>query len=86
MHESSLITNLISKIEMLAKESKAGKIVSVTVRLGALSNISIDHFQEHFVHSSKGTIVQDAILEVTTSEDFSDVNAQSVIIERVEME
>jgi len=58
MHEFSLIKDLIHKITKIAHEQHASKVLSVTVKLGALSHISPDHFREHFIHASHGTITE----------------------------
>ena len=48
MHEMSLISDLLKKIEELAKKQDSKKVIGVDVKLGALSHISGDHFKEHF--------------------------------------
>ena len=58
MHEFSLIKDLIHKITKIAHEQHASKVLSVTVKIGALSHISPDHFREHFIHASHGTITE----------------------------
>ena len=52
MHESSLLKGLMTQIGNIARQHNSDKVVSVKIRLGALSNISPDHFREHFVHAS----------------------------------
>ena len=47
MHEFSLIKDLIQKITTIAHEQHASKVVSVTVKLGALSHINPDHLSEN---------------------------------------
>ena len=46
MHEASLMKNLMGKLEQLAREHGAGRVTRVSVKLGALSHFSPDHFRE----------------------------------------
>ncbi len=46
MHEMSLIHDLMRKIETIAREQNAAKVVGVKVRLGPPAHISADHFRD----------------------------------------
>jgi len=85
MHEFSLIKDLIQKIISIAHEQRASKVVAVTVKLGALSHISPDHFREHFVHASLGTISEGARLNIEFMTDVTDPQSQDVLIENIEV-
>ncbi len=85
MHELSLIKDLVRKITSVACEHRDGKIVSVTVRLGALSHISPDHFREHFNHGTQGTPAEGAQLHIKIMTDMNDPFAQEVLLESVEI-
>ena len=56
MHEHSLMKNLMEKIEQIASEQSAERVVGVKVWLGALSHMSPGHFAEHFEDASAGTL------------------------------
>lgn len=87
MHEHSLIANLIHQIENVAGgEHGAPRVVGVRVRLGALTNISADHFREHFVNETVGTIAEGALLDVVRRDDPTDPHAQEIVLESVEVE
>ncbi len=85
MHEFSLIKDLIQKIISIAHEQRASKVVAVTVKLGALSHISPEHFREHFVHASLGTISEGARLNIEFMTDVTDPQSQDVLIENIEV-
>lgn len=85
MHEHSLLKDLLKKIDTIAKENNSDKIVGVKVRLGALSHISDEHFREHFERAVKGTVAENAKLDVVTLTDISDPQAQEIILESVEV-
>lgn len=85
MHEFSLIKDLIRKIMAIAQEQHARKVTSVTVKLGALSQISTEHFREHFIHGSQGTIAEGAQLHINILNDINVPMAQDVTIENIEV-
>ncbi len=85
MHEFSLINDLIRKISFIARDQHASKVKSVTVKLGALSHIPPDHFREHFVHASRGTIAEGAQLYIEVQTEITDPQSQEVLIENIEV-
>ncbi len=86
MHEQSLMNDLMAKIETVVKDNDANRAVSVDVWLGALSHMSPDHFTEHYVESSKGTVAEGARLNITLSEDINDPDAQQILLRNIEVE
>jgi len=85
MHEFSLIKDLIQKIISIAHEQRASKVVAVTVKLGALSCISPGHFREHFNHATRGTVAEEARLNINIVNDMNDPTAQEVLLENIEV-
>ncbi len=83
MHEFSLIKDLIQKIISIAHEQHASKVLSVTVKLGAHSHISPDHFQDHFMLASRGTISEGARLNIELMTDVTDSQSQEVLIDNI---
>lgn len=86
MHEFSLIADLIKKIETVAAANKGQRVVTVKVRLGALSHISASHFREHFQQASPGTLAAGARLEIEEAVDINDPLAQQILLQSVELE
>ena len=86
MHEGTLVRDLVAKIEELAKSNGAKGVSRVKVQLGAFSHCSPEHFREHFVEEAKGTLAEQATLEVEClSEDLTDPNAQEVVLESIDI-
>ncbi len=85
MHEQSLMKDLMSKIKKIAREQSADRVAAVTVRLGALSHISADHFKEHFIEAARGTSAEGAQLNVVVLEDMNDPLAQEIILDSIEI-
>jgi len=77
MHELSLIIDLMRKIDVIAREQGARRVVGVKVRLGALSHISPAHLREHFEAAATGTIAEAATLDIEALRGERDPYAQS---------
>lgn len=58
----------------------------VEIWLGALSQFSPHHFREHYDDEARGTIAQDARLDITASDDAADPDAMHVLIRSVDLE
>lgn len=86
MHEASLMTNLMRRIDEVAKAEGAQRVLGVSVSLGALSHMSAEHFIEHFERAAVGTIAEGARLDVTVSDDLHHADAQDLLLERVAVE
>jgi hydrogenase nickel incorporation protein HypA/HybF len=86
MHESSLMTGLMRQIESVASAEEAAHVLSVAVWLGALSNMSEQHFAEHFSRASAGTIAEGTRLDVNLSTDICHADAELIRLESVEVE
>ena len=86
MHEHGLLNDLMNKIEAVVRDHDAERATKVTVKLGALSHISPEHFREHFDQRRPGSVAEHAELEVYASEDQSDPMAQEMVLESLEVE
>ena len=85
MHELSLIANLLRKIEQVAAENRASRVVKVRVWLGALSHITPEHFRVHFEDGVRSTLADGAELEVETSDDESHPEAQQILLKSLDV-
>jgi len=86
VHEASLMTGLMRRIDTVAKADGARRVTGISVWIGALCHMSAEHFAEHFEQASNGTIAEGAQLEVTVSDDTHDTNAQEIVLRHVEVE
>jgi len=86
MHELSLINNLLSKIDTVVKSNSGRRAVAVDVWLGALCHISRDRFADYFQEFSRGTVAEDAWLDIEVSQDNDDPNAQQILLRNIEVE
>lgn len=86
MHEASLMRGLMAKLESLANDQHAKRVKSVRVWLGAFSHFSAEHFREHFDQASRGTVAENALLDIEVSSDITDPRALDVILESIDVE
>lgn len=85
MHESSLMTNLLRQIESAARDQDATQVVGVTLRVGAMTNISPAHLREHFMLAARGTVAEDASLNIIAEENPSSPFATQVRLESIDI-
>jgi hydrogenase nickel incorporation protein HypA/HybF len=78
--------DLMRKIESVAHENGGVRVVRVTVRLGALSHFTVEHFREHFVDASRGTLAEGAEVDAVVEGDVQAPNADGVVLESIEVE
>lgn len=64
MHELSIVANLFEILEEKAKEKKAKKILSVTLKVGALSGAVPEFLKTAFDVYKKETFADKAILKI----------------------
>ncbi len=85
MHEASLMNDLMRKIEGVAREQNARKVLRISVKLGALSHMSARHFRDRFEVASQGTIAEGAKVEIEALTDTNDPHAQEILLESLEI-
>jgi len=85
MHERALMQDLMSKIESVARDQNAPRVVRVKVWLGALSHMTGPHFMEHFEQAAEGTVAQGADVEFEISDDITHPQARGVLLRQIEV-
>jgi len=86
MHERALMTDLMREIEAVARADGATRVTRVSVRLGALSHFTEDHFREHFADASRGTLAEGATVDAVLEDDLADPRATGVTLTGIEVE
>jgi hydrogenase nickel incorporation protein HypA/HybF len=85
MHERALMDDLVRKVLAVAEAERATSVTRIRVRLGALSHFTPEHFREHWVDATQGTIAAQAKVEATLDESLAGEAAQGVVLESVEL-
>ena len=86
MHERALMDDLMRKIETVAHENGGVRVTRITVKLGALSHFTPEHFREHFADASRGTLAEGAEVDAVLENDVHASNAADVVLESIEVE
>jgi len=86
MHERALMQDLMREIETLASADGATRVTKIEVSLGALSHFTPEHFREHFVDASRGTLAEGAEVAASLATSIDDPRAAGVVLESVEVE
>ena len=81
MHERSVLRGVLAQLDADAATEGAARITRVTVRLGALSHFTPEHFREHFEDASRGTVAEGAAVDAVTADELTGVVIESVEVE-----
>ena len=85
MHERALMDDLVRKVLAVAEAEGATSVARIRVRLGALSHFTPEHFAEHWVDATRGTLAAGADVDATLDDDATADAAQGVVLEAVEV-
>lgn len=85
MHERALMDDLVRKVLAVAEAEGASSVSRIRVRLGALSHFTPEHFVEHWVDTSRGTLAEGAAVDAAMDERLDGEAAQGVVLESVEV-
>jgi Zn finger protein HypA/HybF involved in hydrogenase expression len=86
MHEYSLLTDLMRKINLMAHENPGMKAVEVRIRLGARCGVSPAALKKEFKYLTRGTIAEHAQLDIESAHNQNDPWAEDIRLEAVELE
>lgn len=64
MHELAVTESLLQVVLRHANEGGAGKVVSISVKIGGLSDLVNEWVQRYFDHLSRGTIAEGAQIKI----------------------
>jgi len=79
------MADLIRKITTLAEAQQARQVTVVHISLGALSHISPDHLRQHFMCAAKGTVAEDARLDIDARTDITEPLALDIRLDSIEV-
>jgi hydrogenase nickel incorporation protein HypA/HybF len=86
VHEQALMSDVMREIERVAAGEGASRVTRVAVRFGPLSHFTPEHFREHFVDASRGTIAEGADVDARLDGEITGDRARDVVLEAVEVE
>jgi len=77
--------DLVCKVLAVAEAEQAARVVRIRVRLGALSHFTPEHFREHWLDASQGTVAEGAEVDATIDTELAGEAAQGVVLESVQV-
>ena len=86
VHERTLLRDVMSHVDEIARAEGATRVTGVRVRLGALSHFTPAHFCEHFDDAARGTLAEGAVVDARLVGDARSARAGDVVVETVELE
>jgi hydrogenase nickel incorporation protein HypA/HybF len=78
--------DVVQRVVAIANAEGATRVTGVSVRLGALSHFTPEHFREHYADAARGTVAADADVEALLETDPTDARARDVVLAGVELE
>ena len=85
MHEFGLMRDVVRIVEEKGREAGAERVVSITLRVGALAAADPEHLRAHFVEAARGTLAEGAELRFRQTSDLSDPDAQGIMLQALEV-
>ena len=86
MSESGIMHNLMRQIESKARDREAERVVRVTLRVGALADVTEARLREQFANQARNTIAEDAVLTIIEENNPSQPHANEVRLERIDVD
>jgi hydrogenase nickel incorporation protein HypA/HybF len=86
MHEATMMAELRRRLEEVAIEQRAARILQATVWLGRLAHLDETTLRSHWPEVVRGTAAEGSRLVVRTSDDATDPRALGVVLSEVDVE
>lgn len=86
MHEEAMLKDVVRKAEEVARREKAARVTRVRLWVGARSHLAGPELRERWEHAVTGTTLSGSHVEIETSSDGTDPNAESVILRSVDVD
>jgi hydrogenase nickel incorporation protein HypA/HybF len=80
------MTDVVRKVEEVARAEGAARVTRVEVRFGPLSHFTPEHFREHFEDATRGTCAEGAVVDAVLDDDLTGERAAGVVLVGVEVE
>lgn len=86
MHEEAMLKDVIRKAEEVARREGATRVTRVRLWVGARSHLAGPELKERWTHAVTGTTLSGADVEIETSGDPGDPNAEGVMLRSLDVE
>lgn len=86
MHEEAMLRDVVRKAEEVARREGAARVTRVRLWVGARSHLGGPELRARWVHAVTGTVLSGAEVEIETSSDRSDPNAEGVVLRSLDVD
>jgi hydrogenase nickel incorporation protein HypA/HybF len=86
MHEEAMLTDLVHKAEEVARREGAKRVTRVRLWVGARSHLAGPELKDHWAYAVSGTVLAGARVEIETSSDPNDPNAETVMLRSLDVD
>lgn len=86
MHEEAMLRDLVRKAEEVARGAAPAHVTRVRLWVGARSHLGGPELKERWTNAVAGTTLSGAEVEIETSPDRADTNAERVILRSLDVE
>lgn len=86
MHEEALLKDVIRKAEEVARQQGATRVTRVRIWVGARSHLGGPELRARWMAAVRGTALSAAEIEVESSTDRADPNAEGVMLRSLDVD
>jgi len=86
MHEEAMLRDLVRKAEEVARREGAVRVTRVRLWVGARAHLAGPELKDRWAHAVSGTPLSGAEVEIETSRDRLDPNAENVMLRSLDVD
>ena len=86
MHEQAMLKDVVRKAEEVARREGAARVTRVRLWVGARSHLGGPELRDRWADAVTGTALSGAEVEIETSSDRGDPNAEHVILRSLDVD
>ncbi|HEY1197935.1 MAG TPA: hydrogenase maturation nickel metallochaperone HypA [Thermoplasmata archaeon] len=86
MHEEAMLKDVVRKAEEVARRERATRVTRVRLWVGARSHLAGPELRDRWTHAVTGTVLSGAEVEIETSRDRGDPNAENVMLRSLDVD
>jgi len=86
MHEEAMLKDVVRKAEEVARRERASRVTRVRLWVGARSHLAGPELKDRWAHAVTGTALAGAEVEIETSRDPGDPNAETVVLRSLDVD
>jgi len=86
MHEEAMLRDVVRKAEEVARGEPSARVTRVRLWVGARSHLGGPELRDRWANAVHGTALAGAVVEIETSSDAANPNADRVILRSLDVD